>query len=290
MRILFIFIDGFGIGQEDPDKNPIYAAETPAFDRLFSDGLVIPTDALLGVPGLPQSATGQTTIFTGINAARAAGRHVCAQPTKELRDIIEKDNLFKMLMREGYSVANANVYRQEYLDLMNDPKQKRYKPSVTSVMTMSAGLDFLKMDDYNSGRGIFHDITGQVLVDNGFDISIITPQQAAARYYSVAVENDFTLFKFFLTDLAGHKKDMELGVKVIKLLDDFLASLLELTDPGRDLLFITSDHGNIEDLSVKTHTKNQVPTILYGNIPEDIDPEIHTLEDITPSVLKLIKR
>ena len=289
MRILFIFIDGLGIGQEDSDKNPVYAAYTPAFDKLFSEAMVIPTDALLGVPGLPQSATGQTTIFTGVNASKAVGRHVNAQPTRELRELIERDNLFKMLIREGFSVTNANVYRQEYLDLMNDPKQKRFKPSVTSVMTMSAGLNFRKMEEYNQGKGIFHDITGQVLVDNGFDTSVITPRQAAARYYSVACENDFTLFEFFLTDLVGHKKDMELGIKTIELLDAFLGALLELVDPGRDILFITSDHGNIEDLSVKTHTRNPVPTIIYGNIPGYCELTISTLEDIAPTVLKLIK-
>ncbi len=289
MRILFIFIDGFGIGDDDPSKNPVYAACTPGLDRLFSEGMVIPTDPLLGVPGLPQSATGQTTIFTGINAPKAVGRHVNAQPTRELREIIEQDNLFKMLIRDGYRVMNANAYRQEYLELMNDIRQKRYKPSVTSVMTMSAGLPFIKAEDYNLGKGIYHDITGQVIADHGYDIRIITPKEAADRYYSAAIEHDFTLFEFFLTDLVGHKRDMALGVKTIELMDDFLAALIGLIDPNKDLLLIASDHGNIEDLSVKTHTKNLVPTILYGNIPKEMDIDIYTLEDITPTVIKLLK-
>ena len=88
MRILFIFIDGFGIGEENAEKNPVYAARTPSLDRLFTEGMVMPTDTCLGVPGLPQSATGQTTIFTGVNAPEAVGRHINAQPTKPLRDII----------------------------------------------------------------------------------------------------------------------------------------------------------------------------------------------------------
>ena len=288
MRMLFIFIDGFGIGEENAAKNPIYAAKTPAFDKLFAEGLVMPTDPLLGVPGLPQSATGQTAIFTGVNAPEAVGRHINAQPTKPLRDIIEQDNLFKRLMGKGLKVANANVYRQEYLDRMHDPADKRYKPSVTSVMTMSAGMQFRKVEEFNNGMGIYHDITGQIIVESGYDSHIITLEEAAAKYYSIAREHDFILFEHFMTDLVGHKMDMQLAINTIELLDNFLGALLELLNPEEDILFITSDHGNIEDISIKTHTKNLVPTIIYGKIPDREKVKIHSLMDITPAVLKIL--
>lgn len=288
MRILFIFIDGFGIGERDRAKNPAYNASTPAFDKLFNDGIVIPTDPLLGVQGLPQSATGQTTIFTGVNAPLAVGRHVNAQPTKELRDIINQDNMFKMLIRNGFKVTNANGYRQDYLDMMNDPKQKRYKPSVTTVMTMSAGVPFRLEEDYKLGRSIYHDITGQIAAQSQHDSKIITAQEAAQRYYSISRENDLTIFEFFQTDIAGHKMDMELAVELITLLDSFLGSLIALMDSSEDLLFVTSDHGNIEDISIKTHTKNPVPTILYGNKPERASIAVKSLTDIVPLVMKLL--
>lgn len=287
MRILFIFIDGFGIGEEDKTKNPILAARTPALDKLFAEGLVLPTDPMLGVPGLPQSATGQTTIFTGINASEAAGRHVNAQPTKPLRDIIEQDNLFKMLQRKGLKVANVNVYRQEYLDRMHDPRDKRYKPSVTSVMSMSAGLQFRRVEEFNSGRGIYHDITGKIIVESGYDSTVITPDEAAERYIAISREYDFTLFEHFVTDLVGHKTDMQLAIDTIEILDDFIGALLKRMNCEEELLFITSDHGNIEDITIKTHTKNLVPTILYGKIPEKVQLDIHSLMDITPAVLEL---
>ncbi len=287
-RMLFIFIDGFGIGEKDFTKNPILAAKTPAFDRLFTEGLLMSVDACLGVPGLPQSATGQTAIFTGVNAPEVVGRHINAQPTKPLRDIIEHDNLFKMLLHKGLRVANANVYRQEYLDRMNDPSDKRYKPSVTSVMTMSAGLQFRKIEEFNSGKGIYHDITGQIIVDSGYDSQVITPGEAAARYYAIARENDFTLFEHFVTDLAGHKMDMQLAIHTIELLDAFLSELLLLLDPEVDILFITSDHGNIEDVSVKTHTRNPVPAIVFGKLPENFNVGIRSLLDIVPAVLAIL--
>lgn len=288
-RVLFVFIDGFGIGEKNPATNPVYAAKTPAFDKLFTDGILWPTDACLGIPGLPQSATGQTAIFTGVNAPEVVGRHINAQPTKPLRDMIEQDNLFKMLMRRGLRVANANVYRQEYLDRMNDPSDKRHKPSVTSVMTMSAGMQFRKVEAFNSGRGIYHDITGQIIVDSGYDSHTITPEEAARRYYAIALENDFTLYEHFMTDIIGHKMEMQPAILTIELLDSFLYELILLLDPEKDILFITSDHGNIEDISVRTHTRNPVPTILYGKIPEGFHMEIRSLLDIVPTVLALFE-
>jgi phosphopentomutase len=59
-------------------------------------------------------------------------------------------------------------------------------------------------------------------------------------------------------------------------------------DSSEDLLFVTSDHGNIEDISIKTHTKNPVPTILYGNIPERASIAVKSLTDIVPLVMKLL--
>lgn len=284
-KIIFIFIDGFGIGEKDPLRNPLYAAYTPGLDFLFSNSMVFPTDASLGVPGLPQSATGQTAIFTGVNAPKVLGRHLNAQPTITLRNIINEDNLFKQLISRGLKITNTNVYRQEYLDRMHDPLDKKYKPSVTSVMTMSAGLSFRMVEDYNNGKGIYHDITGQIIVESGYDAETITPQEAARRLHSISVDYDFTFYEHFMTDIIGHKMDMELAVREIELLDAFIGGVLERLDKERETLIITSDHGNIEEISVKTHTMNKVPTIIYGRVPEGFAVEVRSLLDIIPLVL-----
>ncbi|MBI3975273.1 MAG: metalloenzyme, partial [Armatimonadetes bacterium] len=92
MAVLLLFLDGVGLGEEDPQHNPWVRAPTPALrallgrplagqERIERDGvLLIPTDATLGVPGLPQSATGQTALLTGLNAPALIGRHVTAYP------------------------------------------------------------------------------------------------------------------------------------------------------------------------------------------------------------------
>lgn len=290
MKMIFIFIDGLGLGGSDAGTNPLQAAEAPNLRRLLQEYALARADATLGVPGLPQSATGQTAIFTGVNAPALLGRHLNAQPTKTLIDVIQRDNLFKALLRMGFTVTNANVYRQEYLDRMLDPKERKYRPSVTSVMTMSAGIPFRKVEEYDSGKGLYHDITGSIIKEGGYDVETISPIEAARRLYRISRDDDFTLFEHFMTDIIGHSRDMEKAVAEIRLLDEFLGALFELADPERDWIMITSDHGNIEDMSAKTHTFNPVPVIFAGKLPEGPLPEVKSLVDIMPFILDLFGR
>ena len=284
-RMIFLFIDGFGIGCGNPDKNPICAANAPNIDYIMNNFNVMPTECSMGIPGLPQSATGQTAVFTGVNAAGVIGRHLNAQPTATLKKIIWENNLFKKLIGMGLKVANCNVYRQEYLEKMLNPKNRKHRPSVTSIMNLSSGIGFRTVDDYAEGRGVYHDITGQIIRDNGYNTAVISPAEAARRIYQISREYDFTLFEHFMTDVAGHMADMSMAVKEIELLDAFLGELVRLVDPYEDMVLITSDHGNIEDITVKTHTMNKIPTIVIGRMPENTGLKVESLTDIMPFVV-----
>ncbi|MGI8884009.1 MAG: hypothetical protein ACR2IA_07185 [Pyrinomonadaceae bacterium] len=52
-------------------------------------------------------------------------------------------------------------------------------------------------------------------------------------------------------------------------------------------VILTSDHGNIEDLSVRNHTLNDVPTIVWGREKNSVAGRIKDLTDITPAILNL---
>ena len=78
MKQLFIFVDGLGLAPP-ADDNPVRPEVCPAVCGLIGSRSV-PLDACLGVPGLPQSATGQATLFCGRNAAAFMGRHVTGFP------------------------------------------------------------------------------------------------------------------------------------------------------------------------------------------------------------------
>lgn len=285
--MIFIFIDGFGIGGSDPGKNPFCTAKTKTFDFLIDRFGVYITDAALGVEGLPQSATGQTTIYTGVNASKAIGGHWSARPTKALADIIMEDNLFISMKRKGYSVTFANTYTVEYLEEMKKRPRGIFKPSVTTLLCLSSGTPFRVLDDYLKGYGVFHDITGRKLIERGYDIPLITPEQAAENLYRISRDYDLTLFEFFMTDIQGHSMDKGKAVYELELLDSMLGRLIQLVDLREDVIVITSDHGNIEDITVKTHTMNPVPTIIAGESIDRNAIEIRSLTDIKPAILKI---
>src|SRR5262245_33794208 len=125
--VILLFVDGVGVGVRDPAVNPFATLETSRLGRfadevssapspipLSDEGFWKPIDARLGVPGLPQSATGQATILTGKNAAHHAGRHVSAIPDRRVRELLEEDNLFAMLVRAGKRATFANAYTPAY--------------------------------------------------------------------------------------------------------------------------------------------------------------------------------
>src|SRR4026207_996216 len=101
---LLFFIDGLGIGTRGPfnpldnlpDAAPlaVFQNETP---ETFLDGVVVPTDPRLGIEGRPQSASGQTTILTGINAPATIGYHKQGFPNKPLLELIGRHSLFPPL-------------------------------------------------------------------------------------------------------------------------------------------------------------------------------------------------
>ena len=100
-RILILFVDGVGLGLDDPDTNPFVAANTPNLTMLmsghklvseqiaFSDNYssFVPTDACMGVDGIPQSATGQAAIMAGINVPSYIGKHWGPKPSGEIRTL-----------------------------------------------------------------------------------------------------------------------------------------------------------------------------------------------------------
>src|SRR5512140_1367044 len=100
-RVLLFFLDGVGIGARDQGRNPFFAAHLPVFRSLTGGnipslrsgplesphGSVRPLKATLGVPGLPQSGTGQTTLLTGINASAQIGKHFGPYPYSTLRPV-----------------------------------------------------------------------------------------------------------------------------------------------------------------------------------------------------------
>ena len=69
-----------------------------------------------------------------------------------------------------------------------------------------------------------------------------------------------------------------------------IRELLVRIDLNRTSVILTSDHGNIEDLSLRNHTLNPVPTIVWGRQREHVAAGIRSLTDITPAIVDVLTK
>lgn len=293
MRVLFIFVDGLGIGRYDTQCNP---CSSPGLKHLhhFIDrcgspshnGLVLGLDATLGIPGLPQSATGQTALFTGINAAELIGRHLNGFPNKTLRKVIAQDSLLGRLSRCGLKVAFINAFRPPFFDY--DTLQIIRYLSVTSVANYYAGLKFYDLDDLRARRCIYQEFTNEHLRRVDFDVPRFSPTEAGNILARQAAQFDFCLYEYFQTDKAGHSLDLDRASAVLNNLEEFLDAVLCATDLATTLVIVTSDHGNIEDVCVKGHTTNPVMTLLWGSTSVDVASQLRSILDVAPALYALL--
>jgi phosphopentomutase len=140
------------------------------------------------------------------------------------------------------------------------------------------------MGDLLASKAVFHDITHRS-VPAGLGAPLITPEKAACNLLSVSAAHDFTLFEYFLTDRAGHKRDMaSLGV-ALRELSAFVAGIVRML-PDSHLFLLTSDHGNCEDMTVPTHTLNPVPLVFHSNAGLPIPGDISSLTGVSPYIEK----
>ena len=279
MKILFLFIDGVGMRRAAAD-NPVNPEVCPTLCRLI-DKHSKSIDACLGVEGLPQSATGQATMFTGLNCAKAMGRHCEGFPGPSLRRLIEENNLFLQLKKRSLRVRFADAYLVESADEL---AARRYK-SVTTVMALTTPEVITTADDLAEDRALMQDLTRETIQDRYPDIRVIPPQRAAEHLFALAVDSDFTLFEFFQTDVSGHSMDYARACAVLRTYDRFLSALVRMCEAAGLTIVMTADHGNIEDMSERGHTRNPVPFIAFGPGERAIRDRVESLVDVTPSLL-----
>lgn len=291
MPIVLFFVDGLGIGARGP-LNPLDGLSDAEPLAVFHDdepdlphgGILVRTDAQLGVEGRPQSASGQTTILTGINAPLTLGYHKQGFPNAAMRELISEHSIFLQLKRAGIApLAFANAYTKHFFQ-----KRPRWV-SATTAAVEAAGMSFRTIDDLNIGRAVYQDFTNHFLLERGEDVALRSPEEAGEVLADIAKQHCFTLYEYFITDKVGHAQDMNRAREVLKSLACFVRALLARLDLTQMTLLLTSDHGNIEDLTSRNHTLNKVPTIIWGRYRSSAASRIQSLADITPTIVELLR-
>lgn len=315
MKLLFFFLDGVGLGGSDPLINPFARARLPHLESLIGDrqfvldSLPIPDDlqqnyylpleseratlvaldAGLGVPGLPQSATGQAVLLTGINIPQAIGYHYGPKPNQEVAEFLRNGNLFNTLKERGKKAALINAYPPRYFQGIESGRRLF---SSIPLAVASAGIPLKTQEDLFAGKALSADFTGQGWRDR-LELPgtpVLTPTQAGERMAALAADYDLAFFEYWLSDYAGHGQDMAAACGLLETFDQVLGGLLDAWDDDQGLILITSDHGNLEDLSTRRHTANPVPALLIGAkaYRQRFVSELHDLTDVTPAILNFL--
>lgn len=306
MRLLFLFLDGVGLGADDPAINPLALASLPVLCSLLEGGRLtashvpfegaqaslVALDTRLGVEGLPQSATGQATLLTGKNVPAALGYHYGPKPDPAIAAFLRNDNLFHLLRQNHYTTGFLNAYPPRYFETIQSGRRLY---SAIPLAASSAGLSLRTREDLLAGRALSADFTAQGWRDPlGLnDTPVLSPFSAGELLADLAQSYDFSFFEYWLSDYAGHHQDFKAALNLLATLDQVLAGLLSHWNRQEGLILLTSDHGNLEDLSTRHHTYHPVPALCIGapalrkalleSLPA---PRLHSLADVTPAILR----
>lgn len=313
-KLLFIFLDGVGIGVDDLQRNPFSQLKGGIFPLFLAQDappsnvpgtplpeVVIPPriaetahprareawhgilDAGLDLPGLPQSATGQATLFTGYNGARLLGHHLMAFPEAKLTKLVKEHNILVQAERAGRKAAFLNTYTPRFHEL-------GYPHSVSTIMALSLQRPLMMLDEMRAGLSLFHDITQEGLrAFYGEDIPVFEPYEAGQRLAGAAQHQDVSVYEYFWTDRIGHKANLTASLALLQRVETFLEGVVDHSPRHNTLVVVCTDHGNIEDARTKGHTRNPVALSAWGPGAEWLTSVCRGLEDVTPSLLRLLQ-
>jgi len=305
MKFLFLFLDGVGLGDGNPNNNPFARVVMPTLQELLGGqrllkatapyecerATLIGLDACLGIEGLPQSATGQAALLTGINIPARINNHYGPKPNPAVAGLLRDSNLFISLDKKGRQSALLNAYPPGYFEAIESGR--RLYAAIPLAVT-SAGIPLKTVEDLYAGQALSADFTGQGWRDHlGYqDTPVYTPHQVGEKLTNLTKAYDLAFFEFWPSDYAGHQQDMDAALSMLETFDQVLAGLLDTWDDQDGLILITSDHGNMEDLTTRRHTVNPVPGLVIGSkqMRETFTSKLNDLTGITPAILHLFEQ
>lgn len=307
-KLIFIFIDGIGIGLAN-SSNPFFAGSAEYFP-LYEGGCVLPDstpikaiDACLGIEGMPMSATGQTTLFCGTNVPALLHEHRDSYPDAIMRQIIKKKNIFSALRQYHINPCflnafpgNTSLFSPYHIQIREDGEFQssvefqhsvKRSLSVTTCMMIANHMVPFSDIDIKMEKSLFHDFTNLSLHSKHCHLPIFSPEKAAEIMYNASQHCDVLLYEFFQTDFYGHGFEMHECIELIHLLNRLIKHLISLLDSQKETLLVTSDHGNLEDMTTPLHTFNPVPLLTWGYRSQMLRDRINNLADVSPAILEM---
>lgn len=308
-RALLVFVDGVGLGDPDPSYNPFCTAHLPVLQRLLGGDAVlfaggaphhgleaslVALDAQLGVPGLPQSGTGQAALLTGENAPSLYGRHFGPWIPTPLRELVRERSLLARARAAGHSVAFANAYPEELVaqavaGAAAGSRLPNFLRAGPPLAALAAGVLVRGTPALESGDAVASEITNEGWRERlgRAGVPLVSAPHAGRNLARIAAAYDLTLFAHYTTDYIGHEQDLPRATAALERVDAFLGGLLDSLDDT--LLVVASDHGNIEDIRAG-HTRNPALALVAGRGHEGIASRLGSLVDVVPEILRFLER
>ncbi len=296
-RILFLFVDGVGLGRDDSAVNPFSVAALPTLRRftrgaswfdttqtvITDESAFVPTDPRLDVPGRPQSGSSQAAILTGKNVPQMIGEHYGPKPNEPIRNLLTEDNLFMRIRRAGMRTALLDAYPER---LLQNIRRGKTLPSSIQFAAIASGQDLFTADDLRAGRALTAEWTGEEWRSHlkYSDTPVYTPFEAGQRLVAMSREYAFAFHSHWITDYIGHRGTVEEGAAMLSRLDGVIAGICSVWQPEDGLVILTSDHGNMEHIGDRRHTENDVPTLILGREAASFADGLRTLADFAPRI------
>lgn len=300
-HILFIFIDGIGLGDDNPETNPFAIAHTPTLLSLTNGrrwlrdtgiqktdrAVFIPTDPRLGVPGRPQSGSSQAAILTGLNVPEILGRHYGPKPDEQTRTLLSEDNFFMQVRQHSKTAALISAYPP---GLLAEFARGKTLPSSIQHAAIASGQTLFTIEDVIAGRALTEEWTGHAWRRHlKLDTTpVYTPQSAGRLMVEISRNYDFAFHSHWFTDYIGHRGTLDQAVELLETLDGVMQGILDAWDDDEGLIIVTSDHGNMELIGDRHHTENDVPTLIIGQGKEAFIDSFARLTDFVPHMAQFL--
>jgi 2,3-bisphosphoglycerate-independent phosphoglycerate mutase len=225
-------------------------------------------------------------LYTGQNAARHIGKHLFGFPNADLRKLIREYSVFVKLQEKNIPCKFINAFRPVFF---TTPEIfQNLHMSATSEMNKYARLPFSDFKQIKDKKALYHDYTNNEVQSIGFQLPSFTAHEAADVLIGQSENYALVLYEYFLTDFAGHARDLDRAVSEIKKIEKLIQAILTKIQSDTTTLIVVSDHGNIEDLRTKSHTLNPAFMGIWKSKSVDILPAFNSLEDIHPFLLSVL--
>ncbi|MFC4454364.1 metalloenzyme domain protein [Deinococcus sonorensis] len=260
--LYWLALDGVGHPADAPPFSP-WDMDLPTLRPVIEAGRAL--DATLGVEGLPQSATGQSCWLTGQDAVARMGGHYGPHPGPTLKRLLDEAGLPGRVRAAGGQAALLNYYPPGYF------AQPRLRAGCFPYSFTTAGLP-------QNPPGLPHLPPTLGLQYTAPWTAVDPPDHWRRQGERLAAlpGQDLLVLDLWFSDLLGHQGRaptppdlLWAGQAYLARLDALLEGLLH----AGARVVLSSDHGNFEDLGVKSHTRARVPFAGVGvelGLPDDV--------------------